>query len=150
MQKVDIVLIALSKPILIGIYQNCELIQEITSDKQTSDILAPIFDDILNQFSVESLYFAKGPGSFMSIKLVYIFLKTLEITKKISLFATDGFYFNSNKPIRAIKNKFFLKEQNEIVIRESFESSEGFKLPKILKKEDFTRDIEPLYILPAI
>jgi tRNA A37 threonylcarbamoyladenosine modification protein TsaB len=150
MPRVDIVLIALSKPILVGIYVNSKLIEQIRSEEYTSDILAVIFDDILNRFYVESIYFAKGPGSFMSIKLVYIFLKSLQIAKDINLFATDGFYFNSNTPIKAIKNSYFIKRDGIINIEKLNCQIEDFELPDTLKKEDFSEDIEPLYILPAI
>jgi tRNA threonylcarbamoyladenosine biosynthesis protein TsaB len=85
----------------------------------------------------------------MSIKLTYIFLKTLQIVKNISIFAVDGFYFNQNSPIKALRNRFFVKENGTITIKKA-KSSNNFELPKKLFFKDFSKDIEPLYILNAV
>ena len=87
----------------------------------------------------------------MAIKITYIFLRTLGITKGIELFATDGFNFNDNKPIKAMRKMYFIKKDDKIETK-FFEDEQnyGFTLPEILKPENFTKDIEPLYILPAV
>ena len=73
LKKIDLVLVALSTPIQIGIYENGNLIDTIISDKKSSDILPIIFDDIFKNYKVEKLFYANGPGSFMAIKVAYIF-----------------------------------------------------------------------------
>jgi len=87
----------------------------------------------------------------MAIKITYIFLRTLNITKDIELFASDGFNFNNNQPIKAMKKMYFLKKDGKINTQffENEPRSE-FNLPQTIKIENFSRDIEPLYILPAV
>jgi len=135
----------------IGIYENNKLIKSILTEEHTSEALPLILNDILEKFTCERVFFARGPGSFMAIKITYIFLKTLSLTKNIELFATDGFYFNNNKPIKAMRKMYFVKD-NENIITEIFEEDQNseFVLPEVLKVQDFSKDIEPLYILPAV
>jgi hypothetical protein len=85
----------------------------------------------------------------MAIKLTYIFLKTLQITKNINILAQDGFYFNQNSPIKAIGNRYFVKENDTITIKETNPSKE-FELPKKLNYSDFLEEISPIYILNAV
>jgi tRNA A37 threonylcarbamoyladenosine modification protein TsaB len=141
----------LSSPLQVGIYQDNKLIKNFTTKEQTSEALPKIFENILKEFTCKRVFFARGPGSFMAIKITYIFLRTLSIVKDIELFATDGFYFNDNKPIRAMKNMYFTKE-NEEIKTEFFneEQNHQFILPKVIEIENFSKDIEPLYILPAV
>jgi len=106
---------------------------------------------ILKEFTCRRVFFARGPGSFMAIKITYIFLRTLSITKGIELFATDGFLFNENMPIKAMRKMYFIKKDNNIeteIFKE--ELNHKFYLPQKLEIDKFTKDIEPLYILPAV
>jgi len=148
-QHIDIVIIPISSPIKVGLYKDKVLFEEIISNEMTSDFLPKFFDEILKKYEIDNIIYSKGPGSYMSIKLTYIFLKTLQITKDISIFAVDGFYFNQNSPIKAIGNRFFVKENDTITIKEA-ECSNSFELPKKLNFSDFSKDIEPLYILNAV
>jgi len=90
----------------------------------------------------------------MAIKITYLFLKTISISKNMPLFATDGFAFNQNSPIKAVGTLYFIKKDGKIstqkiddIIKEKIEP---FELPKILDKKIFTTESEPLYILPAL
>ncbi len=149
--RVDLVLVALSSPLLVGIYQEGRLVQKIQTAQKTSEALPVIFKDILAKYEVERVYFAKGPGSFMSIKLVYIFLKTLQIAKGIELFGCEAFAFNQNAPIKAFGNLYFVKENGKIVTKKfDVPPNSRFVLPKRLKELECNDDISPLYILPAV
>lgn len=87
----------------------------------------------------------------MAIKITYIFLRTLSIALRIPLLACDGFVFNGKKPIRAMRNLYFVKEAEEITTIRLEESVEQhFALPHTLDETSFTHDIEPLYMLPAV
>ncbi len=134
-----------------GIYENNILIKSICSEQQTSEALPLIFKDILEEFTCKRIFFARGPGSFMAIKITYILLRTLSIVKGIELFATDGFNFNQNSPIKAMRKMYFVKE-DELIKTEFIEDEIkcDFYLPQNLKIENFSKDIEPLYILPAV
>jgi len=146
---VDIVAIVISKPLLIGVYENGKLIEKIEKEGMTSDILPLIFDNLLQKYRVNSIIYSKGPGSYMAIKLAYVFFRTLEITKNIKLLAADGFYFNKNKPIKAAGNSFFVKKEGIITLKKN-EKEGGFYLPENLNFNDFDEDTEPLYILKAV
>jgi len=151
LKKIDILLITLSSPIMIGIYENNKLIETIVSDKKSSDVLPLIFRDIFKKYNVQKLFYANGPGSFMAIKVAYIFLKSISILKKIPLFATDAFCFNKNKPIKAIGKLYFVKILSEIktqkleIVQES-----SFELPSELDYNKFTTNTTPLYMIGAV
>jgi len=138
----------------VGVYENQVLIEEFKSKERTSDILPKIFDTILKKYNTENLYFARGPGSFMAIKITYLFLKTLTISKNMQLFATDGFDFNENSPIKAVGTLYFIKKDGIIstqkITDDEIKKIKPFHLPKRLDNQRFTTDNEPLYILPAI
>lgn len=87
----------------------------------------------------------------MAIKIGYIFLRTLAITKDIELFACDGFSFNENSPIKALRKSYFVKKDGKIETQFfEDEPKSKFTLPKTIELRNFTKDIEPLYILPAV
>ena len=111
----DAVVIALGSPVLVGVYdESGKRVEAIKSDKVGSDALSEIFDDLLSRYSFRHLIYANGPGSFMGIKVTYLFLKTLSIVKKIPLLAIDGFFFNENHPIKAVGKLYFVKNSNTI------------------------------------
>ncbi len=78
MPKVDILVLALASPILIGIYKDNELIETLSSDEKSSEYLPTIFTSLLQLWDIQSIIYANGPGSFMAIKMSYLFL-TLKI-----------------------------------------------------------------------
>ena len=150
-KNVDVLLVALSSPIQIGIYENNKLIDTIVSHDKSSDVLPLIFKTILETYSVEKLFYANGPGSFMAIKVAYIFLKSLSVLKKIPLFATDAFYFNENQPIKAIGKLCFVKISSEIKTQKLETVPEAnFTLPVVLDYNEFSKTSTPLYAIGAV
>ncbi len=150
-KKVDVLLIALSSPIQIGIYENAKLIETISSEEKSSDVLPLLYKEILEKYDVKKLLYANGPGSFMAIKVAYIFLKSLSILKNIPLYATDAFYFNDNKPIKAIGKLCFVKIAAEITTQKFQEVPQGsFQLPFELDYSAFTTNTTPLYMIGAV
>ncbi|SFV67057.1 TsaB protein, required for threonylcarbamoyladenosine (t(6)A) formation in tRNA [hydrothermal vent metagenome] len=150
-KKVDILLIALSAPIQIGVYEEGILIETIESQEKSSDILPILFQELMQKYQLQRLFYANGPGSFMAIKVAYIFLKSISIVKKIPLFATDAFYFNKNQPIKAIGKLYFVKIASEIKTQKletTFVSS--FELPNRLDYSKFTTNTTPLYMIGAV
>ncbi len=149
--KVDILLIALSSPIRVGIYKDRRLIETIFSDKKSSDILPMIYSDIFKKYEVKGLFFANGPGSFMAIKIAYIFLKSVSILKNIPLYATDAFKFNNNTPIKAIGKLCFVKISKEIKTQKlEIVPEASFELPDVLDYNEFTTNTTPLYMIGAV
>ncbi|MBI3873599.1 MAG: hypothetical protein HY307_01035 [Arcobacter sp.] len=153
MSKISLFIISISSPILVGIYKNGILEKTIKSDGKTSDILPNIVNEILKKTKIDELIYVNGPGSYMSIKLAYIFLKTLSITLDIPFFALSGFDTNGNSPIKALGKKyFFLDENNEIKMRflDADETVKEFHLPQIIDYSLCFNDTLPNYQLPAV
>jgi len=150
-KSVDVLLVALSSPIQIGIYENSKLIDTIASDKKSSDVLPIIYADIFKKYSVDRLFYANGPGSFMAIKVAYIFLKSISILKNIPLYATDAFKFNKNSPIKAIGKLCFVKISSEIKTQKlEIVPEANFTLPDALDYNEFTTNTTPLYMIGAV
>jgi hypothetical protein len=150
-KRVDVLLIALSSPILLGIYEDNKLIETIQSNEKSSDVLPKIFEKLFQKYTIEKLFYANGPGSFMAIKVAYIFLKSLSILKKIPLFATDAFFFNKNNPIKAIGKLYFVKISSEIKTQKLEQVLEAtFLLPNVLHYSEFSKNATPLYMIDAV
>jgi len=151
LREVDIVLVALSSPIKVGIYEDARLIETIESNEKSSEVLPKIYQDIFKRFHVKKLFYANGPGSFMAIKIAYIFLKSLSIMKNIPLFATDAFYFNKNAPIKAIGKLCFVKISSQITTRKlEIAPMMEFWLPDVLDYKEFSTTVTPIYGIGAV
>ena len=147
----DLVVIALTSPIIIGVYKDKKLIETIKSEERSSEVLPEIFKEMLSKYEIDHIIYAKGPGSFMAIKVSFIFLRTLCIVKNISLLATDAFYFNSNAPIKAVGKLYFVKNRDAIET-ETLKDAPimEFTLPQQLKLEDFSDETAPFYGIGAV
>jgi len=153
MKKVDVLVISIANPILIGIYEDNNLIKTIEDSGKTSDVLPKIFKSILEDFEIITIFYVNGPGSYMAIKVGYIFLKTISIVRDIKFKATNGFKFNQNSPIKALGKKYFFNQDNDKIIIDFLKDTDKiieFKLPKELQKDIFTDDCLPNYQLPAV
>jgi tRNA A37 threonylcarbamoyladenosine modification protein TsaB len=150
-KNVTVLVLALSSPIYIGIYKDNELIEKIISEEKSSEVLPLLFEKILKKYEIKKLLYANGPGSFMAIKIAYIFLRSLSVLKKISLLATDAFYFNENRPIKAIGKLYFVKIQEDIKTQKFDTPQEvHFSLPEKLDESKFTNIATPLYKIGAV
>ena len=118
----------------------------------TSDVLPIIFEDILENFSVKTINYVNTPGSFMAIKVAYVFLKTISITKNIELKSCSGFEFNENSPIKALGKKYFINSEDGIKVDflDKDCTISDFKLPNVLEKINFSDETLPIYNLPAV
>lgn len=164
MRKILILPNVANAPTLIGVYDtSCNLVESHTLEIPLSDGLVPFFVEFENKgVKFKELYFVRGPGSFMALKLIYLFAKTLQITKNIALYATDAFYFNNNSPIKAYGNCYFIKENVEErhtspnILLKTYNATNTippiapFALPKVLNVEIFSTELNPLYVLPPI
>jgi len=147
----DLVVIALTSPIIIGVYKDKTLIETIKSEKMSSEVLPELFEELFEKYEIKNIIYANGPGSFMAIKVSFIFLRTLCIVKNISLLATDAFYFNNNTPIKAVGKLYFVKKSNAIETETLLEAPiMEFTLPQQLKLEDFSTESAPFYGIGAV
>lgn len=214
----DIVLVSVNSPVLLGIYDDCNLIFSLHIEGKISDVLPIIFTHIFKQIdsinhyddkiklikydifcdlnlsfleskdsknlnlndclfllslfsNFKNIYYARGVGSLSAIKLTHIFLHTLSLSKNIALHATNSFYFTQSNEIKAFGNMSFFMRDSKIdskmqnFIESKLDSKEriyiaksknanakdcDFRLPKVLKKQDFIESCTPLYITPAV
>ena len=151
MPKVDIVVIELASPILIGVYEKGSLIKTLSSDEYSSEALPKLFREILSVNEIENIVYTRGPGSFMAIKVAYIFLKSLCIVNNITLYATNAFTFNKNQPIKAFAKLYFMNDNGTITTKKFDEPIDApFELPITIKLSDYKEETTPLYVLPAV
>lgn len=150
-KKVDVVFLTISSPMLIGVYEDLKLIEILSTSEKSSDILAKLYKNIDEKYQIDRLIYANGPGSFMAIKITYIFLKSIAILKNISLFALDAFYFNQNQPIKAIGKLYFVKIGTEIITQKLQEPQASlFELPNILENRELNTNAAPIYAISAV
>ncbi len=146
-----LLIISLSSPLLLGVYEEDTLIESISSDKKTSETLIPLLNTLLDKYTISKIIYTKGPGSYMAIKLTYIILKTIEIVRGIQCFGCSGFAFNEGKPIKAIGNLYFIKEK-ETIITKKYEQAVNvsFVLPQSIHDLVVDEESIPEYNLPAV
>jgi tRNA A37 threonylcarbamoyladenosine modification protein TsaB len=151
--KTTLFIISIANPILIGIYKNGILTETIEKEGKTSDILPHIVNQILEKQTIDEIIYVNGPGSYMSIKIAYIFLKTLSITLDVPFLAISGFDTNGNSPIKALGQKYFFLDINSEIKMRSLELNEiinNFVLPEEINYELCFADTLPNYQLPAV
>ncbi|BAF72917.1 hypothetical protein [Sulfurovum sp. NBC37-1] len=149
--KFQLLIISIASPLLVGVYREGELIEEISSDKKTSEVLLPIITEMLERYSVESIIYTRGPGSYMAIKLTYIMLKTIEIVRNIPCYGCSAFMVNGGQPVKAIGKLYFIKEK-ETIITKKYEQPPvtKFALPQRIHDLELDEESTPEYVLPAV
>jgi len=147
----QILIISIASPLLVGIYRRGELVETISSEKKTSEVLLPIITDALERYGVESIIYTRSPGSYMAIKLTYVMLKTIEIIRNIPCYGCSGFALNNGQPIKAIGNLYFIKEK-ETIITKKYEQPPltTFRLPQRIHDLELDEESTPEYLLPAV
>ncbi len=151
-------LISLGDGVSLGAYQNDFLCASYTSKLKTGEALVEVFSQLFKDFknptlpAIKGVYYAKGPGSFTSLKLTHVFLHTLALIYNFELYSTTGFDFNGNTPILAYANKYFVsKETGSLTDFKDLKiAPKDFMLPPFLEKDKFTQLNTPFYILPPI
>ncbi|NPA29226.1 MAG: hypothetical protein GXO33_03480 [Epsilonproteobacteria bacterium] len=138
--------------LLLGLYEKGRLIKRYEHEGKTSEILPGLLEEILALYHIDTLYYAKGPGSFMALKILYVTFKTLSVALNIPLFAADAFAFNNGAPIRAVGRSCFVKKEGKIEIAkgEACAGEGRFALPERLNEVVFDTETEPMYVLPAV
>jgi len=149
--KYTLLVISISSPLLLGVYEDDKCIETISSELKTSEILLPTIMTLLDKYAISKIIYTRGPGSYMAIKLTYIMLKTIEITRGIGCFGCSGFSLNGNQPIKAIGNLYFIKEK-ETIMTKKYEQpvNAPFALPQSIHDLVLDEESTPEYILPAV
>ena len=149
--KYTLLIISISSPLLIGVYEDDILIETFSSEQKTSEVLLPILKKCLDKYTISKMIYTRGPGSYMAIKLTYIMLKTIEIAYDIKCFGCSGFTLNGGEPIKAIGNLYFIKEK-ETIMTKKYEQpvNANFALPQSIHDLEIDEESTPEYSLPAV
>ncbi len=149
---IEVLVISISNPLLVGVYENSRLIKKYERQGVTSDVLPLVFKDIFQEFSIDVISYVNTPGSYMAIKVAYIFLKTFCIVNNLQFKAYSGFEFNENSPIKALGKKYFINKDGDIKVDFLDKDCKiaSFKLPNVLDDINFSSETLPIYNLPAV
>lgn len=149
--SVEILVISISDPAMIGIYEDDILIDTKISNGElkVGDFLLENFAEFIKIYDIKSVTYTNTPGSFMGIKLSYIILKTLSSVLNFELFAVNGFELNGGGAIRANISVCFIKDGETIKLGKS-DKLGNFELPANLSKINKNSDILPDYIIGAV
>ena len=147
----DLLILPISSPLSVGLYEDGRLIDAVSSEEKTSEILLPLLSAYLDQYNISRIIYPRGPGSYMAIKLTYIMLKTIEIVRGIKCVGCSAFTLNGGEPIKAIGNLYFIKEK-ETIITKKYEQpiNVNFTLPQSIHDLELDEESTPEYILPAV
>ena len=147
----ELLIISISSPLLLGVYEDGKLIKTVSSELKTSEILLPLIMDYLDDYDISKIIYTRGPGSYMAIKLTYIMLKTIEIVRGVECVGCSGFALNGEEPIKAVGNLYFIKEK-ETIITKKYEHPVKvlFALPQSIHDLELDEESTPEYILPAV
>ena len=150
-KRYTLLIISISTPLLIGVYEDNNLIKTVSSELKTSEVLLPLIMECLDTYDISKIIYTRGPGSYMAIKLTYIMLKTIEIIRNIECIGCSGFALNGGEPIKAIGNLYFIKEK-ETIITKKFEQPVNMKftLPQSIQDLELDEESTPEYVLPAV
>lgn len=134
---------------LVGIYKDDVLFKEIKLENKTSEALPLLMQDLMTKYNFSEFTYANGPGSYMSLKIAYVFLNTLALVKGIPLKAVNGFKFSKNNLIRANNNLYFTMQDDKIKLIKNNNYKDEFFIPTRYDF-DFCESNLPNYFLPAI
>ena len=150
-KRYELLIISIASPLILGVYEDGMLIQTISRDKKTSEVLLPLVKECLDRYDISTIIYTRGPGSYMAIKLTYIILKTIEIMQGIKCVGCSGFSLNGGEPIKAVGNLYFIKEK-ETIITKKYEQPVNvkFTLPQSIQDLELDEESTPDYILPAV
>ncbi|WP_320035996.1 hypothetical protein ACMC56_02345 [Campylobacterota bacterium DY0563] len=149
---IEVLVISIARPLLVGIYENKKLIKMYEEEGMTSDLLPVLFKKVLDEYTIDRLIYVNTPGSYMAIKVAYVFLKTVSISHNIDLKACSGFEFNNNTPIKALGKKYFINTSDGVKVDflENNCKMSPFELPDVLENINISTETLPIYNLPAV
>ena len=148
MKQVDLLVIALNSPLLIGVYEDDKLIETLSYDEHASDALITALSHLSKNYNFSKIIYANTPGSFMGLKVAYVTLKSYCVAKDCKLYGVSGFELNEGGAIRANKSFCFVLENGEVVLRKTDPTS--FSLPQSLQNLNLSSTSEPIDHIDAV
>lgn len=148
MPSCELIIVSLSTPLIIGVYENGELKDELKSEKQSSDALIELLAQLKNSYKIKRIIYANGPGSFMGLKISYVILRIFCDINNIAFGAISAFSLTQNAAVSAKKGFCFVLEKDKISIQKG--QGSPFLLPKTLENLNISKDALPNYVLDAL
>jgi tRNA A37 threonylcarbamoyladenosine modification protein TsaB len=163
-KNINLIVSVIDLPVSIAIYKNKKLdhIIEFLPEEKTSDALPLKLQTLFEKYgadNINSIVYTNTPGSFMAIKVTYLFLITVSLSLNIKILAIDGFSLNQNMPIKAIGKMHFIKNSKtnkiELIASEKLDQKlinqqNKIIFPEVFDEKSFSEEIEPIYNLPAV
>ncbi|BCZ18814.1 Universal bacterial protein YeaZ [Helicobacter sp. NHP19-012] len=148
----------MQEPTQVGVYAlDGQFLHAFSSNERTNTALIQIFKILLKwlearHLNIQALYYVRGPGSFMAMKLTHIFVHAWVLLNPVPLHSALGFAFNENSPIKAFGKSFYVCEDDQVALKtfESPPACQEMRLPPTLDPLLFAADNEPLYFLPPV
>lgn len=148
---------------LFGVYVDGVLKQSISKEGTALECIIDTLAKIEKDYDIKRIIYANSPGSYMGLKVAYVTLKTYSMIKGCELLSVSGFELNNAGPIRASKQKSFVRclktpEQNsqpsqqegDYLISLSDEPPAPFVLPLNLDSLHLSTDTLPVYFTQAV
>ncbi|MGP1561840.1 MAG: hypothetical protein ACTTIC_07120 [Helicobacteraceae bacterium] len=162
---IDVLFLNIATPPVLGIYESGVLASSVRLGGKISDELPRVFARLMQTQKIGSVTYINTPGSYMSIKLAYVFFSVLSGVAGFKLYAASGFCFNGGAPIKAMGKSFFVQEANVrggVAIKQADLALDltsdlatdlepaPFELPPVLDTSGFVLGGEPIYITPPV
>ena len=107
--------------------------------------------EAMASYDLAAIIYTRGPGSYMSTKLTYITLKTIEIVSGIQCLGCSAFTLNGGAPIKAAGSLYFIKEKETIITKKLEEPADAaFALPQSIHDLEIDEESTPEYSMPAV
>lgn len=149
---VTVLLISASRPMRLAVYDRVGAkLESFESDAPATESFYPLFKAIDEKYAIEKLAYARGPGSFMGLKLGYVFMQTLALARNLPFTAASSFVLSDGAPVQAHGKRWFAQEANGIGVK-LFEAAPEDRLlpPDRLDLNLFDTNTEPDYFMPAV
>ncbi len=142
----------IANPLQLGLYDGeGHRIRSWEEEGYVSDRLVETLNRLLDEERIERILYANGPGSYMGIKLAYITLRTLEMSRGIPFAAVSAFSLNGGQPLKAMGKLYFVKEKETIITRKYEERiPQSFGMPECLDSLEIQEERTPDYRIPAV
>ncbi|MDR3347856.1 MAG: hypothetical protein LBN32_04505 [Helicobacteraceae bacterium] len=152
MPDVTVLLISAAQPAKLAVYDDrFACIERLENALPLSEWLYGAMKSIVQRYNVARVAYARGPGSFMGLKLGYLFMRSFSLAARIPFVAASSFDLTSGAPIKAHGKRWFVIKDGAIAI-ESFETppADRLLLPDQLDMSMFSGAVLPEYVLNAV
>ncbi|MGE4295437.1 MAG: hypothetical protein AB7E49_07045 [Campylobacterales bacterium] len=149
---VFVLLVSASRPMRLAVYDlGGNRLELHESDAPATESFYPFFKTIDDRYDIARVAYARGPGSFMGLKLGYVFLQSFAMARRIPFASVSSFALTRGAPVQAHGKRWFVLEGGEVSVR-AFETPPQAALlpPEQIDFSIFEAACEPEYLMPAV